>query len=420
MIVTYVAILVACLVLSAFFSGSETALLRVREHEIDDASETQKGPAIAAVRSLVSSTSRLLVTILLGNNIANILGASVAAALSIHFFGPEKGIALSTAAMTIFILLFCEILPKAMAASHPIGMSRFVALPLYLFHQVLRPLHGLIDRIVEPAIRRFTGDRAGQESGLSSEEVLRLARTARDRAEDKPMAIIGATSAAAEMTVTEIMVARTEITAFAFDTPAAELLEELLEERFTRVPIFGDSIDDVRGAIHLKDLIVHVRSGAKDLGPILKPVIRVPERKRILDLLAEMQRGFIHMAIVKDEFAVTQGLVTQEDILEEIVGEIRDEFDSEELHEVRERADGSYEVLARVSVLDFNRASGWDVSAERGDTVGGLLFNTLERAPRRGEVVDIADYELQCLDISGTRVTRVKVRRKVEKEGSEA
>ena len=130
MILTYVAILVACLVISAFFSGSETALLRVREHEIDDANETQKGPATAAVRSLVSSTSRLLVTILLGNNIANILGASVAAALSIQIFGPEKGIALSTAVMTVFILVFCEIFPKALAASHPMGMSRLVALPL--------------------------------------------------------------------------------------------------------------------------------------------------------------------------------------------------------------------------------------------------------------------------------------------------
>lgn len=419
-IVTYIVILIVCLILSAFFSASETALLRVREQDLEDAGETAKGPATAAVRSLVSSTSRLLVTILLGNNVVNILGASVAAALAIQLFGPEKGITLSTAVMTILILFFCEIFPKALAASHPIGISRVVALPLYLFHQLLRPFHGLIDRIVEPAVRRITGDHAGGRNGLSSEEVLRMARAARDRAENKPMAIIGATSEAAEMTVSEIMVPRTEITAFAADTPAAELLEELLEERFTRVPIFGESIDDIRGAIHLKDLIVHVRSGAKDLGPILKPVIRIPERKRILDLLAEMQRGFIHMAIVKDEFAVTQGLVTQEDILEEIVGEIRDEFDTEELHEVRERADGSYDVLARVSVLDFNRESGWDVSAERGDTLGGLLFNTLERAPRRGEIVELSEYELQCLDVSGARVTRVKVRRKVEEEAAEA
>jgi CBS domain containing-hemolysin-like protein len=122
-----------------------------------------------------------------------------------------------------------------------------------------------------------------------------------------------------------------------------------------------------------------------------------------------MQRGFIHMAIVKDEFAVTQGLVTQEDILEEIVGEIRDEFDSEELLEIRRLADGTYEALARVSVLDFNRKSGWEVPAERGDTLGGLIFNTLERAPRKGELVEIPGFSLRCLDVSGTRITRVQV-----------
>ena len=414
MIVTYVIILIICLLASAFFSGSETALLRVQQHELDAAADedSAKGPAMAAVRSLVSSTSRLLVTILLGNNVANILGASVAAALAIKLFGAEKGIPLATAAMTAIILVFCEVFPKALAASHPVGVSRAVALPLYLFHQLLRPLHGIIDRLVQPAIRRISGGKGTGTESFSPEEVLRLARAARDGAAGKQMAIIGATSEAAAMTVSEIMVPRTEITAFPADTPAPELLEELLAERFTRVPIYGDSIDDVRGVIHLKDLIVHVRSGAQGVASILKPVIRVPERKQILDLLAEMQRGFIHMAVVKDEFAVTQGLVTQEDILEEIVGEIRDEFDTEELHEVRERADGSYDVLARISVLDFNRQSGWEIPAERGDTLGGLLFNTLERAPRRGELAQVAEYELRCLDVSGARVTRVGVCRK--------
>ena len=126
-------------------------------------------------------------------------------------------------------------------------------------------------------------------------------------------------------------------------------------------------------------------------------------------MLADMQRAFCHMALVKDEFGVTQGLVTQEDILEEIVGEIRDEFDSEELFTIRKLRDGSYEVLGRVSVLDFNRESGWQVPAERGDTMGGLIYNTLERAPRRGELVGVPGYEFTCIDVSGSRITRIKV-----------
>lgn len=421
MVITYVLILLACLVASAFFSSSETALLRLRAHEIDAETEIERGPSAAAVRSLLASTSRLLVTILLGNNVVNILGASVAAMLAIRYLGPEMGLLVSTLAMTAVILVFCEVIPKAVAASHPVGVSHTVALPLYILHQMLRPIHGLFDRVIEPTVRRITGGRNPEDS-LSSEEVLRLARAARNgdtEAPGNPLAIIGATSHAAEMTVNEIMVPRTEIVAFKSDTPPSELLQKVLEDRFTRVPIYEESIDDVMGTVHLKDLIKLVGSEGEDLLTILKPVLRVPERKPILRLLADMQRGFIHMAIVMDEFAVTQGLVTQEDILEEIVGEIRDEFDSEELLEIRRLADGSYEALARVSVLDFNRESSWEVPAERGDTLGGLMFNTLERAPINGELVEMAGYSLRCLDVSGTRITRVQVMEKPDAEADD-
>jgi CBS domain containing-hemolysin-like protein len=192
-------------------------------------------------------------------------------------------------------------------------------------------------------------------------------------------------------------------------TPPAELLDSLLQSRYTRVPIFDEDIDHVLGIVHLKDLIKLVNDDGKDLQAILKPIIRVPERKPILRLLTDMQRGFCHVALVKDEFGVTQGLVTQEDILEEIVGEIRDEFDSEELYTIRELRDGTYEVLGRVSVLDFNRESGWSVPAERGDTIGGLIFNTLERAPRKGEVIQLPGYDLTCVDVSGSRIARVRI-----------
>ena len=403
-----VLIVVACLAASAFFSGSETALFRLRSHDLDGDNMESVGPADVAVRDLTSSSSRLLVTILLGNNIVNILGASVASGLAIYLLGAELGIPVATFVMTVLVLLFAEILPKAVAARHPRGVSRIVGLPLYLFHQTLRPIHGLFDRGIEPLVRRVTGGIEGDES-LGSEEVLRLAREAMEEfgGDGSPLAIIGATSNAAEMDVSEIMVPRTEIEAYPTDTPVSELIERMLEGRYTRAPIYEESIDHVLGVIHLKDLMKLHRADGKELFGILKPVLRVPERKPILRLLTEMQRAFCHVALVKDEFGVTQGLVTQEDILEEIVGEIRDEFDSEELLTIRKLRDGSYEVLGRVKVLDFNRETGWQVPAERGDTIGGLIFNTLERAPRKGEAVHVPGYRLACVDVSGSRITRV-------------
>lgn len=402
-------IILVCLVASAFFSSSETALFRLRSHDLD-ADDEAVGPADIAVRDLTASSSRLLVTILLGNNVVNILGASVASGLAIYWFGVEMGIPLATVTMTVLVLLFCEILPKAVAARHPRGVSRVVGLPLYLFHQCLRPVHGIFDRAIEPLVRRVTGGVDGDES-LGSEEVLRLARAALDNADDagSPLAIIGATSNAAEMDVSEIMVPRTEIEAYPTDTPVSELIEKMLEGRYTRVPIYEESIDHVLGVIHLKDLMKLARADGKEIFSILKPVLRVPERKPILRLLTEMQRAFCHVALVKDEFGVTQGLVTQEDILEEIVGEIRDEFDSEELLTIRKLNSGSYEVLGRIKVLDFNRETGWQVPAEKGDTIGGLIFNTLERAPRQGEHVRLPGFHLECTDVSGSRITRVTI-----------
>jgi CBS domain containing-hemolysin-like protein len=399
-----------CLAASAFFSGSETALFRLRSHELEGEGKEAVGPADVAVRDLLASSSRLLVTILLGNNVVNILGASVASGLAIYLLGVEVGIPVATIVMTSLVLIFCEVLPKAVAARHPRGVSRVVGLPLYLLHQVLRPIHGLFDRAIEPLVRRVTGGTSSEDS-LGSEEVLRLAREALDGVDEvgSPLAIIGATSNAAEMDVSEIMVPRTEIEAYPTDTPVSELIDKMLEGRYTRVPIYEESIDHVLGVIHLKDLMKLAQVDGKELFGILKPVLRVPERKPILRLLTEMQRAFCHVALVKDEFGVTQGLVTQEDILEEIVGEIRDEFDSEELLTIRKLRDGSFEVLGRVKVLDFNRETGSQVPAEKGDTIGGLIFNTIERAPRQGEWVDVPGYRLECTDVSGSRITRVRI-----------
>jgi Mg2+/Co2+ transporter CorB len=146
-----VAIVVVCVAMSAFFSGSETALLRLRSHELEEDVRSARGPAAIAVRDLIRSTSRLLVTILLGNNVVNILASGVAAALAVSLLGERYGIVVSTLVMTAIILIFAEILPKAAAARHPRGIAYAVGLPLYLFHAVLRPVHRLFDRVIEGA-----------------------------------------------------------------------------------------------------------------------------------------------------------------------------------------------------------------------------------------------------------------------------
>lgn len=403
-----IVLILFCLVGSAFFSGSETALLRLRGADLD-ALEREPGPAASATRELVRSTSRLLVTILLGNNIANILGAAVASALAVAWLGPELGVAMATLAMTVLVFVFCEVLPKAVAAAHPRGISRFVALPLYLLHQAVRPVHRGLALAIDPVVQRIAGAR--EQLGSSAEEVLRLARqTGVADGTEGAAAIIGHTARAAEMTVQEIMVDRTEIVAFQIDAPPAKVLEQMLDERYTRVPVYEQSIDLFAGIVHLKDLVMHVRAGGQSLRTVLRPVLRVPERKPILALLAEMQRTFMQMAIVKDENGLTEGIVTTEDILEELVGEIRDEYDQEELQSIQRRG-GAYEALGRVKVLDFNRETSCELPAEPGDTLSALVFNQLGRAAHPGDRVPAGDHEVEVLEISGPRIVRVRVAR---------
>jgi len=409
-VTTNVLAIFACLGLSAFFSGSETALLRLRGHDLERDLQAAASPSVLAARDLLRSTSRLLVTILLGNNVVNTLAVALASTLAVALLGQRAGVAVATATMAILTWIFAEVLPKAFAARYPRRFSYAVAVPLYLLHQVLRPVHLLFDALIDPIVRRISGGAEGEP--FSSEDILRLALRARaEQPAGSPLTIISAAARAADMTVGEIMVPRAEIVAFTADTPPADLLERMLAERYTRVPIYHGSIDDVIGVVHLKDLTQHVRQGGRELGEILKPVMRIPERKPILPLLADMQRAFVHLAIVKDEFGVTLGLVTQEDILEEIVGEIRDEFDREELLTTRALSDGSFQTLGGVKVLDFNRETGWQIPAEPGDTLGGLVFNRLGRSPRKGDVVTVPGYEMRVVDVSGSRVSEVRIAR---------
>jgi CBS domain containing-hemolysin-like protein len=414
-----IVLIFACLLGSAFFATSETALLRLRRSEVEAEIERARGPASLAIGELLQSTSRLLVTILLANNVVNVLGAAVASAIAVAYLGPELGIAVATVVMTTLLLVFCEILPKAAAAAHPRGVARLVALPLYGLHRLLWPVHRLFAAAVDPFVRRLTGAHEG--GATSAEEIVSLARQAGVEVGGGGAAsIISAAVNATELTAQEIMIERPHIVAFPVDTSPPELLSKMLEERYTRVPVYEESVDSIVGIVHLKDLVRHERARGEKVREILRPVLRVPERKLILPLLAEMQQGFAQMAIVKDEHGITQGLLTSEDILEELVGEIRDEYDREELRSIQPSGAESYSALGWVKVVDFNRETGWQIPAERGDTLAGVVFNQLGRAPRSGDAVGVPGYELRVTEVSGMRIARVRVRRLEEEDSDRA
>ena len=396
-------LILGCLVASAFFSGSETALLRLGRHQIEEDLAGRHGLPALAARELVSHTGKLLVTILLGNNVVNILAAAVASAVAVRALGEQRGLVASTAILTLVVLVFCEILPKAVAARSPRRASYAVALPLYIIHRLLAPMHWLFERGIDPIVRRISGDDEGGPAG--SNELLEMARkmtTAPPSA--SPAGILGNTAHAVERTVVEVMTARTGIFSADVLTPPAELFDLMLDDRHTRVPVWKDSVDTVLGLVHFKDLAAVVRSAGTDLAAIVRPILRVPEGKPILDLLAEMQREAVNMALVKDEFGTTIGLVTLEDILEELVGELREELD-----QIRRVSDEAYAADGSVTVLDFNRVSGWSLPAAIGQSLGGVAFTALGRAPEVGDRVQVGGYALIVTRSEGTHIQEVRV-----------
>ncbi|MCB1197026.1 MAG: HlyC/CorC family transporter [Deltaproteobacteria bacterium] len=414
-VVIYIIVIVVCIVLSGFFSSSETALLRISQHDVDDDIKEHVRPSVAAVKELIRNTSRLLVTILLGNNIVNILATSTSAALFVHYFGAEKGVLYATVVMTVLILLLSEIIPKAIAAKHPKRLSYFVSMPLYILHKTLTPFHWLFETLIDPLISKLLGT-PSQKNVRTYDSILMLARQVHDDAsipntnqDGTALPIIGSTARAAEMTAEEIMVPRAEIFAVDAHITSQELMDRMMNERYTRVPVYVEDLDKITGLIHLKDLIRITSKHEEDITRIIKPILQIPERRPILSILAEMQRSFVHVAIVKDEFGITQGLLTQEDILEEIVGEIRDEFDKDELQSIQQISEHTYMVLGRIPVHDFNRQTGWNIETEKGDTFSGLVFNSLGHQPRLGDKVSLGEYELSVSDLSGSRITHVHV-----------
>ncbi len=405
-------LLLGCLILSAFFSAAETALLRLTPEEIDQDIKGKFGPSAVAARELLKSSSKLLVTILVGSNIVNTLAAALAASLGMAILGDGIGLGVGTAVVTVLIIVVSEVVPKAVGARNPRRVAYLVSLPLYVIHRLSFWIHFLFDRFIDPFVNRLAGEVKDQDV-RSTESLLRLAGQVRARKMDSsPIPIIGSAAKASKLTAKDILIPRAEIYAQPVQISARALLDQMLEERYTRVPIYKDNLDQILGLVHLKDLVKLVyHSPDREMGiqEIIKPVLRVPDRIPILKLLREMQAAFIHMAMVKDEYGVTEGLLTQEDILEEIVGEIRDEFDKDELMSIQKVSDVEYDVLGRLLVHDFNRETGWTLKAERGDSMGGVLFNSLGKVPRDGDRVTVGPYELRVLDVSGNRVTRVRV-----------
>ncbi|GAA5539551.1 HlyC/CorC family transporter [Ochrobactrum soli] len=407
-------IILLCVILSAFFSGSETALTaasRARMHSL----ENQGDERAEVVQQLISRRDRLIGALLIGNNLANILASSIATSIFLTFFG-DAGVAYATIAMTIILVIFAEVLPKSWAISAPDRFSLAVARSVSFVVTVIGPVSSVVNWIVRVILRLFGINLAAGRSMLSASEEIRgaVAVLHRDGSvikEDRDQ--LGGLLDLKELEVSDIMVHRTAMGTINADAPAEQIVGDILASPHTRMPVWRNDIDNIVGIIHTKDLVRALYDVDNDFTriDIMKVASKpwfVPDTTTLQDQLNAFLRRKAHIAIVVDEYGDVQGLVTLEDILEEIVGDIADEHDID-MQGVRLQPDGSVIVDGSLPIRDLNRALDWSLPDEEATTIAGLVIHETQSIPEVKQAFTFHGKRFSVLKKEKNRLTRLRI-----------
>ncbi len=400
--------------LSAFFSASETALTafnRSKLKEISDESKT-KGEML---KFWLKKPNELLTALLIGNNIVNILGSSIATMVAINFLGNNsKAIGIATATMTIILLIFGEITPKVIAKAYSTKISGAVIEFVFFLSKILLPISILLMSISKVIVKIFGTDLNNIGLIITEEEIKSVVSVGEEEGviEEEEKKMIHSIFEFTDTTVKEIMIPRTTVYAVEASKTLNEVWEEMIGNGYSRIPVYEEKIDNIIGVLYLKDIFNVIRE--RQLDKAVKYLIReayfVPETKPLFEMLEEFKKNQIHMAIVLDEYGGTSGIITIEDLIEEIVGDINDEFDGEHDEEIRKVADNKYIIDAMLSIDRINEEIGLNIPvSEDYDSLGGYIYSALGRVPLEKDIVNNEEdeMELRVLEVDNRRVVKV-------------
>ena len=408
-------VVVGCLLVSAFFAASETALTGASRASMLRLTKQGNRQAMMVSR-LLNMRERLIGALLLGNNIANIGASALATGIFTTWFG-EVGVLYATAVMTVLVVIFAEVLPKTIAINAPDRISLLVARPMMVTLYVLGPLLTVIETVVLALMKLF-GINPGenQTSVLSPTDRLRgavdlLHHEGKVEKHDRDM--LGGLLDLRELQVSDVMVHRTEMVMINADLPPDELVREVLSTEYTRIPLWRDKPENIIGVLHAKDLLRALRasegdSSSIDVSTIALPPWYVPEMRPVSEQLKAFRRRKTHFALVVDEYGEVMGLVTLEDILEEIVGDISDEHDVV-VAGVRAQPDGSVVVDGSVPIRDLNRAMDWNLPDEEATTIAGLVIHEARSIPDRGQSFTFHGFRFRVLRRERNRITALRI-----------
>ncbi len=392
------------LVLSAFFSGSETALFSLSGFQKKKI-QSQYPSDYNTITTLLSSPSRTLAVILIGNTLVNIAATSIATIFAISAFG-EKGIAVSIIGMTIMLLVFGEVTPKTYAMGNPAGFARFCSRPLHIFGKLIWPVRRVLRIIADIFIVIFTRKK-NLSPYITEHELKALMTISRKEGiiDDDEEEMIHSIFELGERSVDEIMQPRVDIIACEKNIKAHELVEIMKNSKHTKIPVYEGTIDKIIGVIYTKDFMLNQGAAAADF---IRKILYVPETEKIDDIIVKFQSQKTYIAVVLDEFGGTSGIVTLEDALEEIVGEIKDEYDKEPPM-IKKELDGSYTISGKASIREVNDELDITLPMDQVTTINGLLLLLFEKVPKQGEHVRIKGIGFKVLEVKNNMVLKSRV-----------
>ncbi|MDW7675371.1 MAG: hemolysin family protein [Bacillota bacterium] len=398
--------------LSAFFSGSETALMSFNRLKLRQMVEN-KQPKALIVQRLLKNPDRLLSTILIGNNLVNITLTALATSIAVRVFG-QAGVGVAVGSLTILMLVFGEITPKTYAAVNTERFALTVAKPISILEIIVKPLVFLLSTLANFIIRVIGGEANVKEGLITRAEIRHIVKLGENQgAIDKDeREMIRNIFDLDNITIREVMVPRVDIVALQLDTPMEVVWKTFIKTRHSRLPIYGEALDDIIGIIYAKDLLTYFDKEltAISMKEILRKPYFVPESKLASELLKELRKEKLHIAIVLDEYGGTAGIVFMEDLVETVIGEIGDEYDQRTL-KVEEVNSHEYIFNSRLPVEEVNEIMQLDLPDEDYDTIGGLIFHFFGRIPQAGETIEFSDVILQVEQLENNKIRKVRIKK---------
>jgi putative hemolysin len=426
-----IVMVVVFVLIGGFFSGTELALISLRESQVRALSE--QGSRGAALSKLLADPNRFLATVQIGVTLATLSASAFGAetlnqpfSKALEGWGISPGLAVPlafifvTVAVSYLSLVLGELTPKRLALQRAEGLAMLVARPLNGLATLTRPVVWVLSKSTNGLVRLFGGDPKVSGEAITQEELRDLVAAHESLTTDERK-LIDEVFRAGDREVREVMTPRTEVTFLEASMTASRAAKLIAESNWSRFPVAGRDEDDVVGFVHVRDLLLpsHPAGRAATVGDLAREVKRLPGTAAVLTALSEMRRENQHLAIVIDEYGGTDGIVTLEDLIEEVIGEIYDEYD-EEVAEEEQQADGPQEVDGLLNLDDFTEATGLQLPEGPYETVAGFVLAELGRLPEIGDTIEVEGRTLTVLELDGRRIARLSVNRPAEPAETDA